>query len=557
MTSCNLQWHLVLLNFMTCGLEICIAAGITYVPPLLLEAGVEEQYMTMVLGIGPVLGLIFVPLIGSASDNCQSSYGRRRPFLWFLSLGVLFSLFIIPHADLLASYFTYREKGAHIFFLILGVGLLDCCVQFCFTPLEALLSDLYHDDEGCSQAFAMFSFMISIGGCIGYLMTSVNWNYTYMSLYLGGQDECLFLMLSIIFIISVLVTMKTSEEPVYGPPQIVERKSIASISFSKCCCIPKWKTRSWKCSPLFCLLSLCWSITPRIYHSYCRIPTVIKHLCAAQLCSWMAVMSFMLFYTDFVGEGLYKGIPSAAPGTESRLRYDEGIRMGSLGLFLQGATSTFFSVIMNKLTKHFGSRNIYIASMVTFTSSAFVICLSQNIVIVTIMSSLTGFAYATLQTLPYTLICMYHTEKDIFMPRAVECKRPDGNTLTKEAVYFAPNIAVCQSDGGKEERVFIPQELESYIHFQEHQYYSNNNCKQTLDKKETCKDTYSKRGIGLDFATLDSAFLLSQVFPSLCMGMIVQFMQSVTVYIASSVIFGIFAIYLANRIVFDQKDLHS
>lgn len=29
-----------------------MAAGITYVPPLLLEAGVEERYMTMVLGKG-------------------------------------------------------------------------------------------------------------------------------------------------------------------------------------------------------------------------------------------------------------------------------------------------------------------------------------------------------------------------------------------------------------------------------------------------------------------------------------------------------------------------
>lgn len=48
------QWRLVLLNSLTCGLEICVAAGITYVPPLLLEAGVEERYMTMVLGKGLV-----------------------------------------------------------------------------------------------------------------------------------------------------------------------------------------------------------------------------------------------------------------------------------------------------------------------------------------------------------------------------------------------------------------------------------------------------------------------------------------------------------------------
>lgn len=38
---------------LTFGLEVCLAAGITYVPPLLLEVGVEEKFMTMVLGESP------------------------------------------------------------------------------------------------------------------------------------------------------------------------------------------------------------------------------------------------------------------------------------------------------------------------------------------------------------------------------------------------------------------------------------------------------------------------------------------------------------------------
>ncbi|XP_073423895.1 solute carrier family 45 member 3-like [Dendrobates tinctorius] len=563
MTPCRLQWHLVLLNFMTCGLEICVAAGITYVPPLLLEAGVEEQYMTMVLGIGPVLGLILVPLIGSASDNCQSNYGGRRPFIWLLSLGVLLSLFIIPHADSLASYFSYGGNSVHIFFLIFGVGLLDCCVQVCFTPLEALLSDLYHDNEDCGQAFAMFSLMISVGGCIGYLLTSVNWNYTYMSLYLGGQDECLFLLLAVIFVISVVVTMKTAEEHGHGQQALDLKPSVTSLSLTRGCCIPKWKLRSWKCNPIICLLSLCWSLTPRIYHSYCRIPAVMKQLCAAQLCSWMAVMSFMLFYTDFVGEGLYKGIPSAAPGTESRIRYDEGIRMGSLGLFLQCATSTFFSMIINKLAKQFGSRKVYLSSMITFTSSALIICLSQNILIVTFMSSLTGFAYATLQTLPYTLICLYHKEKEVFMPRPSLPNVQKEKILTKEAVNFSPIIPSSHQNGtykhkghNKEEMICITEEMDTYTPSED--YYPTDNTSQVANRDDnSSKNLYAKRGIGLDFATLDSTFLLSQVFPSLFMGMFVQMMESVTVYIASSVVFGVFAIYLANRVVFDQKDMRT
>lgn len=87
--------------------------------------------------------------------------------------------------------------------------------------------------------------------------------------------------------------------------------------------------------------------------------------------------------------------------------------MGSLGLFLQCATSTFFSLVMSRLVRHFGSRWVYVSSMVSFTASALVICLSKSIVLVTAMAALTGYAYATLQTLPYTLTCHYHKEKEV------------------------------------------------------------------------------------------------------------------------------------------------
>lgn len=220
-------------------------------------------------------------------------------------------------------------------FLILGVGLLDFCGQVCFTPLEALLSDLYRDEEDCGQAFAMFSFMVSVGGCVGYLLPALDWSSGLLSVYLGGQAECLFSLLIFIFISSVLITMKVSEEPscasnnLAGPGSLLESGPV-SIEAGRCgvprsCCyLFKCKLRVLKSGPLLCLLRTCWSMTPAIYRSYCHVPRVMRQLCVAQLCSWMAVMSFMLFYTDFVGEGLYEGVPSASPGSVSRQRYDEG-----------------------------------------------------------------------------------------------------------------------------------------------------------------------------------------------------------------------------------------
>lgn len=87
--------------------------------------------------------------------------------------------------------------------------------------------------------------------------------------------------------------------------------------------------------------------------------------------------------------------------------------MGSLGLFLQCATSTFFSLVMSRLVRHFGSRRVYLSSMASFTASTLVICLSESVVLITAMAALTGYAYATLQTLPYTLTCHYHKEREV------------------------------------------------------------------------------------------------------------------------------------------------
>ncbi|KAK1804539.1 hypothetical protein P4O66_020549 [Electrophorus voltai] len=551
------QWRLVLLNLLTCGLEICVAAGITYVPPLLLEAGVEEKYMTMVLGIGPVLGLLFIPLIGSASDRCNSSYGRRRPFIWLLSLGVLLALLIIPHADVLATRLSWGaarpSRALQVGLLVVGVGLLDFCGQVCFTPLEALLSDLYRERDDCAQAFATFSFMVSLGGCVGYLLPALDWSGGLLAFYLGGQAECLFALLIIIFVISVLVTMKVSEEAPRGlaapDDRPAESRPCGPCGPRACCYVVRCKLRLLRASPLLCLLRSCWSMSPAIYRSYCHVPRVMRQLCVAQLCSWMAVMSFMLFYTDFVGEGLYEGVPSAAPGTAPRQQYDEGIRMGSLGLFLQCATSTVFSLILSRLVRAFGSRRVYVSSMVSFTASALVICLSKSVLLVTAMSALTGFAYAVLQTLPYTLTCHYHKDKEVYMQTSKTKK------THKKGLSVAHETACLMLEDDMGDLSLKSGPTNGHTSYSQHtpEHYPSQNG--TVPGPEA--DDYDKRGVGLDFAILDSTFLLSQVFPTLFMGMIVQFTESVTAYIASSAVFGAVGVYFATHVIFDQNDFEG
>uniref|UniRef100_A0A8C3RA91 Solute carrier family 45 member 3 n=1 Tax=Cyanoderma ruficeps TaxID=181631 RepID=A0A8C3RA91_9PASS len=556
--------QLLLVNSLTFGLEVCLAAGITYVPPLLLEVGVEEKFMTMVLGIGPVLGLVFVPLIGSASDHWRSSYGRRRPFIWLLCLGVLLSLFVIPHAGSLAGLCSLDPRPLEIAFLILGIGLLDFCGQVCFTPLEALLSDLFQEPDSCRQAFSVYAFMISLGGCIGYLLPAIDW--AFLEPYLGGQESCLFTLLALIFLGCVLATLFVTEEAAQG--DILEGTALKNVSpklsLSCCCC---WQVASCALQGrrvLQAVRSLC-ALLPRLHGLCCRVPRVIRRLFVAELCSWMALMTFMLFYTDFVGEGLYHGVPRAKPGTEARRRYEEGVRMGSLGLFLQCITSIFFSTIMDRLVKHFGTRAVYLASVVFFPGAALVMCLSHSVTVVTISAALTGFTFSALQILPYTLASLYHHDKQVFLHKYKRKEEEDAALLDKKPA-FSKGLLSSQKlpyQNGHAGTLFSSSSSSSSS--------PSSSSPAAVSSSALCVGSSCDvslrivvgegepgnpgRGICLDLAILDSAFLLSQVVPSLFMGSIVQFTQSVTAYMVSAAALGLVAIYFATKVVFDKGDM--
>ncbi|XP_005375421.1 PREDICTED: solute carrier family 45 member 3 [Chinchilla lanigera] len=528
--------QLLLVNLLTFGLEVCLAAGITYVPPLLLEVGVEERFMTMVLGIGPVLGLVSVPLLGSASDQWRGRYGRRRPFIWALSLGVLLSLFLIPRAGWLAGLLCPDARPLELALLILGVGLLDFCGQVCFTPLEALLSDLFRDPDHCRQAFSVYAFMISLGGCLGYLLPAIDWDASALAPYLGTQEECLFGLLTLIFLTCVAATLFVVEEAVLGPSEVVEGLSVSSVSTYCCPCRTRLAFQSLD------------ALFPRLHQLCCHMPRTLRRLFVAELCSWMALMTFTLFYTDFVGEGLYQGVPRAEPGTEARRHYDEGVRMGSLGLFLQCAISLLFSLVMDRLVQRFGTRAVYLASVVAFPVAAGATCLSHSVAVVTASAALTGFTFSALQILPYTLASLYHREKQVFLPKyrgdpggggsedslatsflPSGAPFPNGHAGTGSSLLPAPAALCGASACDVSVRVVVGEPSEARV--------------------------VPGRGICLDLAILDSAFLLSQVAPSLFMGSIVQLSQSVTAYMVSAAGLGLVAIYFATQVVFDKSDL--
>lgn len=108
------RWDLIRISAAVMGIEFSYAAETAFVSPLLLSIGVKHQKMTLVWALSPFVGFFLCPFLGSLSDRCRSTMGRRRPFIILLSIGVLLGLLLVPNGVLLGTKFGDTEDTSVI-----------------------------------------------------------------------------------------------------------------------------------------------------------------------------------------------------------------------------------------------------------------------------------------------------------------------------------------------------------------------------------------------------------------------------------------------------------
>lgn len=85
------------------------------------------------------------------------------------------------------------------------------------------------------------------------------------------------------------------------------------------------------------MTSCCLAIIKPIRTVY-EAPLVLQRLFWADLLCWMAIMAHSMFCTDYVATVVYGGSAYAERGSIDDVKFDEGVRMGSLGLLLHSTT---------------------------------------------------------------------------------------------------------------------------------------------------------------------------------------------------------------------------
>ncbi|XP_072324409.1 solute carrier family 45 member 4-like isoform X2 [Scyliorhinus torazame] len=202
------------------GREFCYAMETALVTPVLLQIGLPEQYYSLTWFLSPILGLIFTPLIGSASDRCTLTWGRRRPFILALCVGVLFGVALFLNGSLigLAIGDIPDHQPIGIVLTVLGVVILDFSADATEGPIRAYLLDVA-DTEEQDMALNIHAFSAGLGGAVGYMLGGLDWTQTTLGQIFRSQQQVLFFFAAIIFSVSVALHLFSIEEEEYNPQQ--------------------------------------------------------------------------------------------------------------------------------------------------------------------------------------------------------------------------------------------------------------------------------------------------------------------------------------------------
>jgi len=447
-------FRLSMVTSIVCGLEFCASVALSYVPSMLLKAGLMEQQMTLVMGLGPFVGFFFCPIIGRLSDNCQSRFGRRKPFIFTLSLAILFSLSMIYYSQILLYHATSHEtlgiimdttqdlfSPSHVSvgLLVFACVLLDFASQAAFNPIESLLLDMCQGTDREHSCFTVYSFMNSLGGCFGYLVTGISWKAVYSLIFSIStkdkgnevaeaaqedldQERSVFSILGLLYAVFAIATLVSSNDSVRSLEN--EKDDEESLltdddskdSFNINTYIPP-DTRN-NLPFLKSSLKLCNQFISRFLKigfvaNVVKMPSALRTLALADCTSWTALMCFTQLYMDYVGQIVFKGNPNSLPGSQDRILYDQGIRSASWGLFNHCVVAMIYACVINKVIIRCGLVKTFACSILSFTVCMFVILTTDSIFVVNLMASMTGIALASLTTIPYALVTLYHSNKKV------------------------------------------------------------------------------------------------------------------------------------------------
>ncbi|XP_041129251.1 membrane-associated transporter protein [Polyodon spathula] len=422
------------------GREFCYAVEAAFVTPVLLSVGLPKRLYSLVWLLSPILGFILQPVIGSASDYCKSSWGRRRPYIITLGIMMLIGMTMYLNGDAVVSAIvsdkTVKQTWA-IAIVMLGVVLFDFAADFIDGPIKAYLFDVCcHQDK--ERGLHYHALLTGLGGALGYFIGAMDWGHTALGTLLGSEYQVIYFFSAIILGVFLTVHLFSIPEVPLGKQDSLNKVSDTSLllkpnihsnGYGAVVKMPNGNHEPDIRPRSFSALSETNLITPSVKQpnqevqrrvtlkslvtAMYSMPVHYRCLCVSHLIGWTAFLCNMLFFTDFMGQIVYKGDPYAEHNSTAYQTYERGVEIGCWGMCINAISSALYSYIQQILLPYIGLKGLYFTGYFLFGLGTGLIGLFPSVYSTLTLCTVFGVMSSTLYTIPYNLISEYHQEEEL------------------------------------------------------------------------------------------------------------------------------------------------
>ncbi|XP_062828574.1 membrane-associated transporter protein isoform X2 [Anolis carolinensis] len=419
---------LVMHSVVMFGREFCYAVEAAFVTPVLLSVGLPKSLYSLVWLISPILGFVLQPVVGSASDHCSSSWGKRRPFILVLGLMMLVGMALYLNGDTVVLALVpdrASQRTWAIVITMLGVVLFDFAADFIDGPIKAYLFDVCsHQDK--ERGLHYHALLTGLGGALGYLTGAIDWGHTVLGTYLGTEFQVMFFYAALVFLICLtvhlcsipeisLTTTKAKSKALLNASKPQQYGSLGKVKngyfnsgYNEIQIVSQERKLHIKKD-----IQVQKQMTIKsLLKALLTMPSHYRCLCVSHLMGWTAFLSNMLFFTDFMGQIVFNGDPYAPHNSTAYLTYERGVEIGCWGMCINAISSSLYSYLQKALLPFIGLKGLYFIGYLLFGLGTGFIGLFPKVHSTLALCSLFGVMSSTLYTVPFNLIADYHKEEE-------------------------------------------------------------------------------------------------------------------------------------------------
>ncbi|XP_028829253.1 membrane-associated transporter protein isoform X2 [Denticeps clupeoides] len=373
------------------GREFCYAVEAAFVTPVLLSVGLPKSLYSLVWLISPILGFLLQPVIGSASDHCRSSWGRRRPYILSLGIMMLVGLTLFLNGDAITTAIvqnrTLKTTWA-IVVVMAGVVLFDFAADFIDGPVKAYLFDVcsYQDKE---RGLHYHALLTGLGGACGYLVGAMDWGHSSLGTLLGSEYQVIYFFSALTWGIFLTIHLCSIPEMALG-----RDNSSDSLAPSRLLQVGNHSNGYGALPKETSELLPGSEIRPRSFSALSEANAVTSSAKQPNK------------------EIVYKGNPYAAHNSTAYATYERGVEVGCWGLCINAVSSALYSYVQRLLLPYIGLKGLYFVGYFFFGLGTSLIGLFPNIIATLTLCSVFGVMSSTLYTIPFNLISEYHKEEE-------------------------------------------------------------------------------------------------------------------------------------------------